>query len=352
MATVGSAQETDSTSLEWIIDLKTLNHECMGENRQDSVLNLTVVAVDASTEGVAVLELRDAAGRPLPSFEPGAHLEVYLPNDLIRHYSLCNDSTETHRYCIGVSLSPSSRGGSKYIHEQVQRGAILAVSAPRNNFHLLQGAGEYCFIAGGIGITPILPMIKWCENNGKPWRLYYCARSRQRAAFYEELRTLGEAEKNVHFHLDDEQRGGLFEPVKALRGLSPAAHVYCCGPAALMNAVAACAVAGDADRYHFEWFSARPAELASEKSFSVTIHSSGRRITIPPDRTILSVLEDHGIGVPYSCREGLCGTCETGVISGIPEHRDGVLSQAQRSASKTMMICVSRAQSDEIELDL
>lgn len=322
----------------------------MSANSLQTQLHLDVSSVVKEAEQIVTLELRAKTGLPLPAFEPGSHLELYLPNGLVRHYSLYNDCAERHRYCIGVGLAHDGRGGSRYIHDVVRCGDTLAVSPPKNNFHLVPNATDYRFIAGGIGITPILSMIRWCMRNGKPWRLYYCTRSRLRAAFHEEIRRLGG--DNALFHFDDEHPGRLFDPAEALRGLSPNTHVYCCGPAPLMVAVLNMTSAAAGDRVHFEWFSPPPLDAPKNTSFTVLIHSSGERLPVPEDRSILSVLEDHGILIPSSCREGLCATCETAVIAGVPDHRDSVLSPERRAANRTMMVCVSRAKSQILELDL
>lgn len=322
-------------------------------------LAVVVTRVTCEAKDVLVLDLESATGTELPPFEPGAHLELTLPNGLVRHYSLCNDPRERGRYRIGVGLSAASRGGSSFIHQRVKAGATLSISRPRNNFPLVVDAPEYGFVAGGIGITPILSMIHWCIAHGKRWQLYYCARSRQRAAFYEDLQALAReaGRAPVAYHFDDEQGGRLFDAQTALQACAPAAHVYCCGPAPLMEAVQAATRSRPPEQVHFEWFSAKPAEAETadakvEHAFTVVLHRSERRIPVPPGVSILDALEQHGVAVPYSCREGLCGTCETRVLAGEPEHRDYVLSNTARAKNDTMMICVSRARSAVIELDL
>src|SRR5262249_27098478 len=160
------------------------------------------------------------------------------------------------------------------------------------------------------------------------------ARSRRHAAFREELQSLGSLNGHVHFHFDDEQGGRLFDPLRDVHGLFATTHVYCCGPAPLMEAVLRSRGGRSSQFYHFEWFTPRASEVAVDRSFCVVIHSSGKRIDIPVERSILSTLEEHGFNIPYSCREGLCGTCETAVISGIPDHRDSVLTAQQRDANK------------------
>jgi len=313
-------------------------------------LRVEISDVRCEARDVMVLELRAGDGGALPPFTPGAHLELYLSNGLIRHYSLCNDPAERDRYCIGVGLARDSRGGSRFVHQTLRVGSKLDVSAPRNNFPLELAAEELVFIAGGIGITPILSMIRSCEARHRPWRLFYCARNRQRTAFYEDLRLL--APERVHFHFDDEQDGKLFDAVAALRDVPETAHVYTCGPAPLMKAVEAAAAHRPQDRVHFEWFTAAEVDTAADKPFTILLRNSGTRYEVPPGRSILDVLEDNGAGVPYSCREGLCATCRTTVLAGEVDHRDSVLSAAEKASHKEMMICVSRAKSDTLELEL
>ena len=313
-------------------------------------ITLNVSGARCEARDVLWLELRDPQGRQLPAFTAGAHLEIHLANGLVRHYSLCNDPVERDRYCLGVGLARDGRGGSKYVHEQLRVGASLSVSAPRNNFPLELAAQESVFIAGGIGITPIMAMIRACIAANRPWRLFYCARNRQRCAFYEDLVAL--APDRCHFHFDDEQGGRWFDAVAVLQGISHDAHLYTCGPAPLMKAVEAAAADRPADRVHFEWFTAAEVDTATDQPFTVILRNSGTQYEVPPGRSILEVLEDHDAGVPYSCREGLCATCRTTVLAGEVDHRDKVLSAAEKATNKEMMICVSRAKTAVLELEL
>lgn len=315
-------------------------------------LLLKVARRQAEAKEVLRLELTAADGGELPPFEPGAHLAVHLPGGLVRHYSLCGDWRERSRYVLGVGLAAASRGGSAWVHGCLCQGAELRCSAPVNNFRLVE-AGRYLLIAGGIGITPLLAMARWCEAQGKDWRLVYAARSRQRLAFYEELRAFGD---RVRFHCDDEAGAPL--PVgPLLAGLQPGTEVYCCGPAPLMTAVQEQGAALlPADALHFEWFNAPPADEAAPASpadgFWIDLQRSGASYHVPPERSILEVLEDHGHEIPFSCREGLCGTCETGVCGGEPEHRDYVYPPSRREGLRTLLVCVSRARSERLVLDL
>ncbi len=314
---------------------------------------LTVKVTDyvAEAKGVVLLELRDPQNKPLPPFEPGAHVEMHLPNGLIRHYSLLNDYRETDRYLVGVSRVADGSGGSQYVHSRIAEGLQLRISAPRNNFPLDPNAARYLFVAGGIGITPIMSMIRWCRANGREWRLVYAARNRQRTALYEDLKSFGD--DRIHWHFDDE-RGAHLNVADALAGLRDGEQVYCCGPQPLMEAVEAAVSAYPPGTAHFEWFSARKGAAAPVESgaFEIQLKRSGISLRVPPTKSILEVLEENGFSVPFSCREGACRTCETGVCGGEPEHRDYVLSQEERGEGKTMMVCVSRSLGPTLCLDL
>lgn len=318
-------------------------------------LQVRVAEARAEAKDVLALELRACDGRPLPPFEPGAHVEVTLPNGLVRHYSLTNDWRETDRYTIGVGRADESRGGSDWIHANVRRDTILPISTPRNNFPLDPEASSFRFIAGGIGITPIMAMIRWCEANGRQWRLVYACRSHQRAAFYEDLRRFGP--EKVGFHFDDEA-GTVLDVADALQSLAEGEKVYCCGPDPLMQAVQARSAALPPGTVRFEWFTVPPqppageAERADIGAFEVHLKRAGLTLAVAPDKSILETIEAAGLDVPFSCREGLCGTCQTTVIEGDPEHRDYVLSDEERAAGKSMCVCVSRSKSPRLVLDL
>jgi vanillate O-demethylase ferredoxin subunit len=338
---------------------------------------LAISAVRAQALDVISVELRDPRGMPLPPFAAGAHLEVDIASPqhgerpLIRHYSLCNSPNERDRYVVAVARLATGRGGSIALHDLVHAGLTLDVRGPRNNFPLVADAGFYRFIAGGIGITPILSMIRWCEDHGKQWALLYCARSRIRAAFYEDLLPFGD---KVRFHFDDERHGQVVDMAMELSRAHAGEHVYCCGPQPLMKAVERQSAGRAAGSVHFEWFGAgagagtdpspdpnpdpvqsrreNPPQDTRAESFEVVLRSSGKRIRIPPDKSILDVLEENDIAVPYACREGVCRSCETRLCSGEAEHRDYVLTAAEQAANRSLMICVSRARSAVLELDL
>ncbi|MBM7061043.1 oxidoreductase [Pseudomonas sp. UL073] len=316
-----------------------------------SDLTLRISAINAEAKDILSFELVSIDGQNLPPFEPGAHLEVHLANGLKRHYSLSNDCEERDRYVIGVSLAPASRGGSRFLHGGLQVGDNIRTSLPRNHFPLIKNGERYDFIAGGIGITPILAMVRWCEANGKEWYLHYLARNRLRAAFYEELQQLSPT--RVKYHFLDEHDGQPLDVEKTLMGIPQHSHIYCCGPGPLMERVKAGTDNRPAEHAHFEWFSAAPQVAADlTTGFTLIARRSGITVNVSPEQSILEALESNGLCVPFSCREGLCSSCETRVLAGIPEHRDFVLSESQKASNQTMLICVSRSKSEVLELDV
>ncbi len=317
-----------------------------------AVQSLTVLVADirAEAKDVITLEFRAIAGGELPAFTPGAHLDVHLPNGVVRNYSLTNDWRERDRYVVGVGRAADSRGGSSFIHSSVRAGQQIKISAPRNNFPLDEESASFLFIAGGIGVTPIMAMVRWCIANGKQWRLIYAARSRQRAAFYEELCALGA--DRAHFHFDDEC-GQVLDVAQAIASRSEGESIYCCGPAPLMEAVKALTEGLPSGTVRFEWFTV--PEFDEPQDFEL-VHGPAERsnveFEVPEQKSILEVLEEHGFELPFSCREGLCGTCVTNVCSGEPDHRDYVLSDEERASGKMMTICCSRSKSRVLTLDL
>lgn len=313
-------------------------------------LMVQVADVRAEARDVMTLELRAIGGGQLPPFEPGSHLDLHLPNGFMRQYSLTNDWRERDRYVISVGRAADSRGGSSYVHSNIRAGAQLKIGTPRNNFPLDADATSFLFIAGGIGITPIMAMVRWCVANEKPWRLIYAARSRQRAAFYEELCAL--AGDRAQFHFDDECRQ-IFDAAQAIASWTDGEHIYCCGPEPLMNAVKDLTADFPRGAVRFEWFTAPQSDEAKESnSFTVRLERSGGEFEVPEQKSILEVLEENGFEIPFSCREGLCGTCVTNVCSGEPDHRDYVLSDEERASGKMMTICCSRSKSSILTLDL
>ncbi|WP_369227061.1 2Fe-2S iron-sulfur cluster-binding protein [Streptomyces sp. R39] len=298
-----------------------------------------------------VLELRLARrdGLPLPPWEPGAHVELTLPSGLRRAYSLCGDPRERAAWTVAVHRAPDSRGGSRELHETALVGRELTVEGPVNRFPLLPAPG-YLLLAGGIGVTPLLPMARALTAAGLPWRLVLGARDRSRLVYAEELTALG----GDRVRLVPQDEAGLPDLAAELAATPPGHAVYACGPTAMLDAVSElCRTAVPARSLHVERFA--PAAGAQQEAlgrFEVVLRRSGLRLAVPADRSVLEVVRDHVPDVPYSCEEGYCGSCETPVLAGIPDHRDSVIGPQERATATTMMICVSRAASTILELDL
>ena len=294
-------------------------------------------------------ELRHPQGAALPPFTAGAHLTVQLPGGPRRNYSLCGDPADTGSYRIAVKRDASGRGGSVRMVDEVRQGDQLPVSAPRNNFELHPRAAEFLFIAGGIGITPILSMVRHLQATRRaPFRLIYCTRDAGHTAFLAEL-SGAELAGRVHIHHDHGEPGRAFDfwPVFENPGK---AHVYCCGPRALMDAVADMSGHWPSGSIHFESFGADASRFAANTAFTVRLHRSGAIVPVGAGQSILEALREHGHHVPSSCESGTCGSCRTGLLAGAAEHRDMVLSDDERATQ--IMVCVSRATSPELVLDL
>ena len=314
---------------------------------------LTVRTVSEAALGVKTFELADSEGKPLAAFEAGAHVEVTLPNGLARAYSLLNPPAENDRYVIGVHRSPDSAGGSVCMHEDIKAGDAIMVTPPRNNFKLVEDAAHTFLIAGGIGITPILSMIHRLNQIGRPWTLHYCARTRAHAAFLAQLAALAEASGNrAHFHFDQEPGGARRDMAAATGkgGPDTGTHFYCCGPQPMLKAFEE-ATQALRERAHVEYFEAKEA-AALDGGFVVVLQKSGMTLPVFPGTSILDTLSDAGVEVAFSCREGICGACETRVLEGTPDHRDALLSDAEKQEGRTMMICCSGAKSERLVLDL
>lgn len=312
---------------------------------------LRIARIQTVAEGVKCFELVPAAGAALAPFDAGAHIELQLPNQLVRSYSLLNAPGEQHRYLIAVHHSSTSTGGSRYLHESLQENDEVLASLPRNHFPLHEAATHSCLIAGGIGITPLLSMVHRLNALGRSWELHYGARTRTHAAFLAQLEALAQASGNrVHCYFDQEPGGQPMNLAALGQAAAPGTHLYCCGPRGMLEAFES-ATAHCRERAHVEYFSAK-SEAALNGGFTVELARSGKTLQVPPGRSILDVVFDAGISVPYSCREGICGSCETRILAGEADHRDAVLSEAEQQANQSMMICCSGAKGAKLVLDL
>jgi ferredoxin-NADP reductase len=318
---------------------------------REQVRALRVERMTRLADDVVELLLVDPSGAPLPGWEPGAHLVLRLTDELHRQYSLCGDPAETRSWTVAVHRSPSSRGGSGYVHERLRVGAVLPVDGPYNNFPLVP-ADRYLLLAGGIGITPILAMTRRLRERDAEFELVYCGRGRSAMAYRDEV--AGWGDPRVTLHTDDEHGGPpALGPLLAAR---PAAVVYCCGPEAMIAAVEG--LAPDPALVRVERFRAAPAPEGADgaaeggDAFDLVLDASGECLRVESGVSVLDTLRRAGHDVPWSCREGICGTCETKVVRGEPDHRDSVLTPGERAENCSMMICVSRARSPELVLDL
>lgn len=312
-----------------------------------------VTAMRLEARGVVSVELRRTDGEPLPPFTAGAHIDIELPDDLLRSYSLVNAPHETHRYVIAIHRAPVSRGGSNYIHDTLRVGHLVRIGAPRNDFALAESAPLSVLLAGGIGITPLWCMIQRLEALEKPWQLYYATRSRDDAAYRGELELL-EARRpgRVHFHFDDEHAHAVLDLNGAVERTPSDAHLYCCGPAPMLRAFEEATRGRPRQQVHLEYFSNQVTHDATDNGFTVVLARSGKRVQVTPGVTILDALLEAKVDVSYSCREGVCGTCEVRVLSGHPDHRDLLLGDEEKTANQSIMICCSRSLDDELVLDL
>ncbi len=314
-------------------------------------LDLVLERKETLAEGVVRLTLRHPGGQSLPAWEPGAHIDLALSGALVRQYSLCGDPSDTSILQVAVLREQAGRGGSRYVHDALAEGQPVRVRGPRNHFPLVD-AKRYLFIAGGIGITPILPMLAEVAARGRDWRLVYGGRTRSSMAFRAELETRYPG--HVAIHPQDEH--GLLDLPALLAG--PAADaddtaIYCCGPEALLTAVERHCANWPAGALHVERFGPKPGAAGGRReAFEVELAQTGTVLRVPADRSILDIVEDSGVAVLSSCQEGTCGTCETVVLSGRPDHRDSVLTDEERQAGDLMMICVSRSCSPRLVLDL
>jgi tetrachlorobenzoquinone reductase len=313
----------------------------------DALIEVRLTAIRYAARDTNLYEFRRPDGAPLPGYEPGAHVDLHLPNGLIRNYSMIAAQPEPGTYTFGIKRDPASRGGSRCVHDELHVGRTVKISAPRNNFPLKEDAAHTILLAGGIGITPIWCMVQRLAELGRAWQLHYSCRSRADMTFLQELDKLAGA----HLHFDDES-GGQFLDIAGIVGAAPAdAHLYCCGPTPMLNAFEAATANWPRAQVHVEYFTAKEAP-ARKGGFTVELARSGQEFFIPEGHTILEVLLDEGIDVDYSCELGICGACEQRVMSGIPEHRDSILTEEEQAENKRVMICCAGCKSERLVLDL
>lgn len=316
-------------------------------------MQVLVARKEAIARDVFLFELASPDGHALPAFEPGAHIDVEVAPGLVRPYSLCNDAAERARYQIAVLRDPDSRGGSSAMHERVHAGDLIRISEPRNHFSLAPDAPQSLLFAGGIGVTPILCMARRLASVGADFIMHYCARSFERMAFREQLEQGRFADK-VHLHVDGAGMGHRLDIAAVLSGARSDAHLYVCGPGGFLDSVrdTAAAAGWEKERIHFERFCAEPLPPQATDDFDVQLARSGRTVRVRTDQSIVQALAEAGIDVPVSCEQGVCGTCLTRVLDGVPDHRDQYLMDPEKAANDQMLLCCSRARTPSLRLDL
>jgi vanillate O-demethylase ferredoxin subunit len=319
------------------------------------IMNTTSVKVARKireAEDIFSYELISTDGTSLPPFSPGAHIDVHIDDQVTRQYSLCNDSTESHRYIIAVLRDPKSRGGSVAMHERVNEGDLIRISVPRNHFPMVSAAKTLLF-AGGIGITPILCRAERLAQIVADFEMHYCCRSSERTAFHDRIKASPYAGK-VHFQFDAGPDAHKLKAADVLARPDHRTHLYVCGPTGFIDHVinTAKTLNWNSEQRHLEYFGAAPAETAGDTAFAVQISSTGTSYTVHADRTVVQVLAENGIDIPVSCEQGVCGTCITRVLSGTPDHRDMYFTDEERARNDQFTPCCSRSKSGTLVLDL
>jgi vanillate O-demethylase ferredoxin subunit len=314
-------------------------------------LKVRVASRKTSGQDIVLLDLVSADGAALPSFEAGAHIDVYLPGDIVRQYSLCSDPGDRTHYRIGVLQDPTSRGGSIAVHLHLQTGVELTIGAPRNLFPLDSGNGKVYLFGGGIGVTPMVAMAHTLQKAGRAFEFHYSARSQARAALLAEVEGATYSGK-LALHFDEEAPPNPADPITILRAAPPDAQVYVCGPKGYMDWIIATARAqGFPDeRIHFEYFQSEVSK--GGQRFVVVAQASGLEVAVEPEESIAQALLRLGIRVQVSCEQGICGTCLCNVVEGTPDHRDAYQTDEEKAANDQITVCCSRALTERLVLDI
>jgi len=316
-------------------------------------LSVRVTRKWTEAQDICALELMAQPGQSLPAFSAGSHIDVHLPGSFTRSYSLCNDPQEQHRYVIGVLRDPASRGGSQAVHELVKTGQTLQISAPKNHFALHHDAQRHLLLAGGIGITPILCMAERLAKIGADFELHYCTRNRHKTAFLDRINDSGFTPR-AHLHFDDGASDQRLNLAALLANPAAGQHLYVCGPKGFMDAVlgSARAKGWPEAQLHYEFFAAEVVHNADEASFEVQLASTGKVIPVAGGQTVLQALSSAGVEIEFACEQGVCGTCLTRVLQGVPDHKDSYLTPEEQAANDQFLPCCSRAKTARLVLDL
>lgn len=315
-----------------------------------AVTELRLRQIRLEAEGICSYEFVALAGRRLPPFTAGAHLDLHLPEGRVRSYSLANPPDDGERYLVAVQREAQGRGGSVWMHDSLRVGQTLTANGPLNDFALAESAEHSVFIAGGIGITPMLSMIGRLDALGRSWQLHYASRAPAFTAFMPRLERLDRERGRVAYCFGSD-RAERLDIAGIVNNAKAATHLYCCGPTRMIDAFVEAGRSRPPATMHFERFAAADAP-AVEGGYTVVLHKSGKRLLVPPGKTLLDALLDENVAVPYACSNGICGTCLTRVISGTPDHRDEFLNEEQRRAGASMLVCCSGSLTPELTLDL
>ncbi|MBL4801380.1 MAG: oxidoreductase [Emcibacter sp.] len=316
-------------------------------NDKVSRLKMRLTAIRYGARDVNMYDFSLLDGGELPTGEAGAHISLFLPNGLERQYSLVHAENSPTTYTIGVKLDAESRGGSLYMHEKLSVGTILDIEPPINHFVLETEAEHTVLVAGGIGVTPLYCMMEQLERLNKGWEMHYSCRSREDALFLSQF----EGDDRVHLYFDDERNGAYLPLGDIVKSAPEGAHFYCCGPVPMLGAFEGSLVDHPTEKVHVEYFSAKD-EAALAGGYKIELALSGVEIEVEPGVSILNTLLKHGIEVPFSCAEGACGACEVDVIEGEPDHRDVYLSEKEKAANESMMVCCSGSKGGRLVLDI
>ncbi|WP_109441858.1 PDR/VanB family oxidoreductase [Acinetobacter haemolyticus] len=314
-------------------------------------MDVMIHKIHQLTPSIRAFELVSADGTTLPIFEAGAHIDVHLKNGLTRQYSISNSCSERHRYVIGVLHDANSRGGSRCIHTEYNEGDLLQIGEPRNLFKIHPETKQAILFAGGIGITPILSMAYRLKSAQIPFELHYFVRSHDMIAFYGNLNE--HFGSNIHFHIQDQPGTGC-DMSQVLQQNAPDKHLYVCGPTGFMEFVTNSAVqAGwQTEQLHKEHFVAQLADTSNNEAFTIEVKGTDRRIEVLAHQTATQALIEHGFDVPISCEQGICGTCITRVVEGIPDHRDVFMTDEEHALNNQFTPCCSRAKSKKLVIEL
>jgi tetrachlorobenzoquinone reductase len=331
--------------------MNTTTTPSAGASAAHGLIDARLVKIEDVARDTKTYTFQRVDGGKLPPYKPGAHIDLHLPNGLMRQFSLVVPVSDPDSYTVGVKRDENSRGGSRYIIEQMKVGDQIKISAPRNNFPLVEDADHVVLLAGGIGVTPIWCMAQQLEAQGSSWKIHYACRSQADMAFMNDLKKLDP--NKVHLHFDDEAGGKVMDLAAAIAEAPANAHFYCCGPNPMLKAFEAAATSRPKANVHIEYFTAKEETSANELGgFWVELSRSGEKYFIPPGKKVLEVLFDAGVDVDYSCELGICGACETRVISGTPIHHDSVMSEEEQASGEKVMICCCGCATERLVLDM